>query len=252
MNYSDVLPFVKDGKIAWTMTTSGYKFYTLNLIKSLKEVANVPWTLCIICCDSESFRFFRLEGYECLLYRGSNYKGQVAAAAFGTEDFAVLNRIKIDLLLWFASCKEIRDTMYLDGDIVVRRDPWPVLEGSFVNSNTLLFQCDCHSMSEHECGNACTGFIVERKGDLSTTQLYEFDEKDWILADKQDQPYVGNRLKKFGIPYTILSRRLFGNGAWQKGMTWKQDDWVLLHYNHRIGMGKKIAMKKDQHWRIPY
>ena len=119
----------------------------------------------------------------------------------------------------------------------------------------MFFQCDCPTKDEHSgCGNACTGFIVERKGpEISMSKVYEFDSADWFIADKQDQPYVVNRMKKFGVPYETLPRHLFGNGAWQKGGAWKKDDsWVLLHYNHRIGGGKKIAMKNDAHWRMPY
>ena len=256
MNYEEIAPFVKEGKIAWTMTTNGYKFYTLNLIKSLREVAKVPWNLCVICFDIECFLFFRRERIPSVLWRKGG-KSQVIAAAFGTEDFSRLNKIKVELLLWFSVCKEIRETMYIDGDIVIRRDPFVVLEDIVGGAQKILFQCDCATMEDHSgCGNACTGFIVERKspaGESLLSKVYEFDSADWDSADKQDQPYVGNRMKKFGVPYDTLPRHLFGNGTWQKSGAWKKDSsWVLLHYNHRIGAGKKAAMKNDGHWRLPY
>lgn len=252
----NIEPFVKDGRVVWTMTTNGYKFYTLNLIAWLKDVAKVPWTLCVICCDAESYSFFRREGIQCISYETSTNKGQQRIAAFGTDDFAKWNKKKVELLKWFAENAKglgITRTLYLDGDIVVQRDPWPVLEECFKETDVdFLFQCDCVGVEDHsDCGVICSGVIAQRIGEVATP-LYEFEKEGWLAADRQDQPYIAQRLKTLGIPYKTLKRSLWGNGDWQKSSRWKEDQWVLLHYNYRVGDTKKAAMRSFGHWRIPY
>ena len=242
MNKDTLSPFIKDNRIVWTMTTNAYKYYTLNLI------ASFPLKLCVICCD-ESYGFFRREGIPCVYYDAC-IKGQTSIACFGTENFAKWNRVKLDILQWFYQNSEalgIRESLYLDGDIVVRRDPWPTLEKEF-HTCPLLFQCDCVGGEDHEgCGNICSGVIAERYGTPHT--IYEFDPEQWISSKKQDQPYIQGRLH---VPYKTLKRSLFGNGHWQMSERWRNDDWILLHYNYRVGNTKKSAMKKYKHWFIPY
>jgi len=151
--------------------------------------------------------------------------------------------------------------LYLDGDIVVQKDPWPVLEEEFAKGGEdLLFQCDCGNFDSHEgCGNICSGVISQRHAASSSSQgggevflLYSFDKDSWEAAEKQDQPYIQNRLRSLGIPYRTLRRDLWGNGHWQMSMKWKTTPWILIHYNYRIGDTKKQAMRKYGHWIIPY
>jgi hypothetical protein len=243
----DIQPFVKENRIVWTMTTSGYKLYTLNLRKWLMTVAKVPWTLCIICCDQDSHMFMRRESIPCILYQDSavKKKGQTSLAPFGSNEFKIWNRIKVDLLRWF--CSQALDwSLYLDGDIVIQRDPWPELVDL---SGTLFFQCDCGNSENHTgCRNICSGVIATRHVSPSQATLYDFDETLWRLSLEQDQPYIAARLEDTKTPFDTLSRPLFGNGHWQKEGAWKGDDWVLLHYNFRVGDTKKQAMRLAGHW----
>jgi len=251
---SDLRQFVHDGQLTWTMTTNGYKYYTLNLITWLRTC--VKWNLCIICCDKESYTFFRREGIPCTLY--GDQRGQAIAAVFATDEFAKWNKIKLELLQHIAanaSTIGASMSLYLDGDIVVARDPWPTLKElwSFPDTPDFLFQCDCAHANEHQAANGCTticsGVIAERH--TSHSQVYEFDEAEWAAAAHQDQPYIANRLSKLAIPFYTLPRSLWGNGSWQKSGK-MVPNWILLHYNYRVGGGKKVAMKRANHWKIPY
>lgn len=265
-----LLPFVKGGTFVWTMTTNGYKFYTLNLLRWLQTKAGVPWPFCIICCDTESYQFFKREGIACVPYRVQETKGQLRIAGFGSTDFAKWNRIKLDLLRLVAreaaaiGCKR---SLYLDGDIVVQKDPIPVLE-EIANQTgcRLLFQCDCAHTQAHEpesdgCQSICSGMIWADHEALGTglADLYSFDSELWTSCERQDQPYIARRLVATEQPFRTVSRRLFGNGHWQKSLQWQRtneadagNDWILLHYNYRVGDTKKAAMKTYGHWIIPY
>jgi hypothetical protein len=244
----NIQSFIQNKRIVWTMTTSGYKFYTLNMNKWLKEIATVPWTLCIICCDEDSYTFFRRENIPCVRYKSSSVKkrGQIGMSPFGSNEFKIWNRIKIDLLRWFCTQPDLEWSLYLDGDIVVQRDPWPELIDLDGN---LFFQCDCGNGIEHtDCGNICSGVIATRHVSPSQADLYNFDPGMWKAALEQDQPYIAARLQQTETPFRTLSRPLFGNGHWQQKGLWKEHDWVLLHYNYRVGDNKKSAMRAAGHW----
>jgi len=184
----NIQPFVKDKRVVWTMTTSGYKLYTLNLRKWLQQIAKVPWTLCIICCDEDSHVFFRREGVPCIRYKDPAVKrpGQIGLAPFGSNEFKIWNRIKIDLLRWFCTQPDLDWSLYLDGDIVVKRDPWPELQDL---SGNLFFQCDCgHGENHVACQTICSGVIATRHISPSQAELYEFDPALWKASLEQDQP----------------------------------------------------------------
>jgi hypothetical protein len=252
MDSKRIQPFIHENRISWTMTTNAYKFYTLNLITWLK-LAKVPWTPCVICCDTESYTFFRREGVPCIAYAIETSKGQQALSPFGSAEFSKWNRKKVELLLWFTRiCPEIgvKESLYLDGDIIVHQDPWMFLEGE----TDLIFQCDCVGPEVHSnCGSICSGVIFQKQtGDQKIIDLYTFDKEDWDAAERQDQVYIANRLRKFNIPFYTLNRQLFGNGHIQMSGIWKTNPWVLLHYNYRQGDTKKQAMKAAGHWKLPY
>ena len=259
MDSSQVAKFVsKEGSLTWTMTTNGYKTYTLNLVSWLRDVAKVPWKLCVICCDRESWDFFRREGVPCVLYSEKMEGGQTSLSVFGSASFARLNAKKLAILDWVEQNADelgIRKSLYLDGDIVVAADPWPTLHEIAKEKNcSLLFQCDCNHAEEHdtECKCICSGCIYRNHEGGRPLSLYKFDAEQWKAAEYQDQPYIANRLKLLDLPFYTLPRPLFGNGGWQKGGAWKEKPWILLHYNYRVGNSKKSAMVSAGHWRISY
>lgn len=258
MEPNEIKSYVKEGRLVWTMTTNGYKYYTLNLVAWLREVAKVSWTLCVICCDRESFSFFRREGVPCVKSFGDRDVGQIGISAFGSESFSHLNEKKLELLAWVTSHAHeigIQKSLYVDGDIVIQADPWPTLD-SVLEGVDLCFQCDCSTTEDHvDCGCICTGVIAMRHHETYPEKyigLYLLDRKIWNDCHKQDQPYVQRRLGDIQASFKTLVRHQFGNGAWQKSGQWRTQPWILLHYNYRVGDTKKQAMRQAGHWRIPY
>lgn len=256
MESSALTKFVSNGRIVWTMTTSGYTWYTLNLYTWLRTVAKVPWTLCIVCCDEGSEAFFRRQQIPFVSWKEPGRRSQDGMAAFGTPSFEKCNKQKLAILEWFASryaAYGIEYSLYLDGDIVVRKDPWPLLIEAF-NKENILFQCDCDNADAHEdgvkCGNACSGVIATRHVSVNQANLYTWDLDLWNAVAKQDQPYIVRRLTSTSTPFKMLTRREFGNGVWQKSGKWKEDDWCLLHYNFLVSSSKRTAMKAENHWLV--
>ena len=256
MNCEAVEQFVLNGRIVWTMTTVGYTKYTLNLVNWLTTVAKVPWKLCVVCCDKESETFFRRENVPYVSWNGDKVKRtQDGMAAFGTPGFEKCNLQKLSILEWFCmnySACGITHSLYLDGDIVVRTDPWPLLDFK----TDLLFQCDCYGTENHgsrdfQCNTICSGVIATRHVPGQEI-LYQWEPALWEKSSKQDQPFIASRLFSTNTPYTILERRIFGNGTWMKAGSWKNEDWCLLHYNYLVSSTKRTAMKANNHWLIIY
>lgn len=284
MNSNSVKGFIQDNTLTWTMTTIGYVYYTWNLYVSLKPFCK----LMIVCCDKESYTFFRREGIPCVLWNesGTSFNGlsfssllsSKSVASFGTEQFKVFNHMKLDLLKWIDSIWReagFEKSLYLDGDIVCKRDPWSHINLEISTHSpedstskcrsaaiemkpletSLVFQCDCDHTQEHigtQCNAPCSGVIAHDHAKQSFQELYTFEKELWKTSLEQDQVYIQNRLKMLSMPYGTLPRSLYGNGKIQMSGLWKQQDWVLLHYNFRIGLSKKLGMKKDGNWLIPY
>lgn len=257
MDVTAIQRFVLNESIVWTMTTSGYTKYTLNLYTWLKTVANVPWTLCIVCCDDASEAFFRRQNIPCVSWKDAGRRVQHGMAAFGTQSFEKCNKQKLAILEWFArnySASGIKYSLYLDGDIVVRKDPWPLLLKRFEDLGVnMLFQCECFNADSHEdeanCGIICSGVIASHHVP-EQANLYTWEKDLWEVSEKQDQPFIARRLQSTATPFGMLSRRVFGNGAWQKSGRWRDDDWCLLHYNYFVSGSKRTAMQKENHWII--
>lgn len=255
---SAVNRFVLDGRIVWTMTTIGYIRYTLNLVTWLRTVAKVPWTLCIVCCDKESEAFFRRENIPYVSWNEPGRRTQDGMAAFGTPSFEKCNKQKLAILEWFASryaASSIEYSLYLDGDIVVRKDPWPLLLKRFSELEVnMLFQCECFNVDSHEdeanCGVICSGVIASRHVSTEQAKVYTWEKDLWEATEKQDQPFIAKRLASTATPFGMLSRRDFGNGMWQKSRRWTDYDWCLLHYNYFVSGTKRTAMRKENHWLV--
>ena len=116
----NVARFLDKGTLVWTLTTSGYKYLTLNLYRHL-EKTGCPWKLAIVCADRDSYVFFQGQGISCILYAGSRI-AHPSLLLFGSKPFEEINLIKLALLNTFANTPEIQRCIYMDGDIVVARD----------------------------------------------------------------------------------------------------------------------------------
>lgn len=241
----DVRRFLdSSGTLVWTLTTNGYKYLTLNLIKHL-ERQKVSWRLLVVCADRASYRFFQTESIPCILYKQKQQQQETTSILlFGSKPFQDINRVKLDILHEFANNKDIHTCVYMDGDIVVFRDFLPDILERLAYS-PLLFQCDDHEPDV--CKGICTGFLAFRQG---------ADQGCFALTDSllwretpEDQVYVSKVLEQKSIPFALLPRGLYPNGVFLK---YVPKEAYILHYNHMVGNIKVVQMKATKQWIIPY
>lgn len=264
---SFVSPFLVNGRLVFTVTTNGYKFLTWNLWLHCQKL-QVPWKLCIICLDKDCYRFFKtIANIPCILFPSTAATVQglsTKVAQHGTGDFYRITRQKLIAVHSIFQMKDIQQVLYLDGDIVLFRDPWPVLETYLSKENPLWFQCDEHNPEfacanpSSGCRNACTGVIAcdltndsGRHSILTVFALNEQLYKD--CHENNDQEYIQKQLTTFQMPFSTLPRPLFPNGLFLRDDAWKSlSEPVLLHFNFLVGTAKERVLKAKGFWLVPY
>jgi hypothetical protein len=250
--------YIKDGFLAWTLTSNGYKYLTWNMALHWKQhVQGVP--LLVVCSDKASHNFLSREGISCILIDDMliDYGPQIVP--FGSRQFSVLNRLKLRLLTAFASDSTVQQCLYLDGDIIVYKDIVVDIKERLQEA-PLLFQCDekqsdCSSISTRiSCPNVCTGLIAWNHGGIDKSIFQISDEAVWS-EKPEDQVWVNYMLRTKQIPVSVLSRILYPNGA-RVSLTKNTPELakkaICLHYNYRVGGTKKSDMKRFGDWCLPY
>lgn len=238
--------FLYEGCLVWTLTTNGYKFFTLNLYRHLEKL-KVAWKLCIVCADRQCYRFFTTEGIPCILYSKAQSDSTGRMLLFGSKPFQEINFVKLDCLATFATDSSIQTCLYIDGDIVVKHDILADIRVRLEEAS-LLFQCDSHDMvCTPPCTNVCSGVIAWKAG--ADKGIFEVNDKGKWNEKPEDQLWVNRMLRETGIPYTTLPIPLYPNGTHSEKPL---EGFYLLHYNWLVGNAKIIRMKKNGHWIIPY
>jgi hypothetical protein len=245
-------PYLYNETLLWTMTTNGYKYLTLNLIRTIQQ-AKCPWRLLVVAADRESYTFFRNESLPVILFTNAPRTQEIGISRWGSPQFQRYNQIKLLIAHEFAQNPKIKRCVYMDGDITLFNDFLPEITMRLtVAPEVILFQCDqrergpCTSTG---CTNVCTGFIAWAHGhdqgvfDTSNSQAWG--------EVRDDQVWVNKQLQAKKIPYVTLPRGLYPNGAYIDTVQ-ELPGALLLHYNHRVGNAKILEMKRLNKWIIPY
>lgn len=244
--------YLYNGTLIWTMTTNGYKFLTLNLIRTI-ERTKCPWRLLVVACDKESYIFFKREGFAVIQYENAQHTNEMAIAKWGSPNFRKYNEIKLFLLNKFAKHPSVKQCIFMDGDIVVFRDFLPdILERLNTNPETLLFQCDEKEQGLCDisgCRNCCTGLIAWKQG--ADKNIFNVNNLEKWNVNRDDQFWVNTILHEGQHSYQTLPRELYPNGAYITGF-YNLKEPFLLHFNHRVGNSKIVEIKRLQQWIIPY
>ena len=244
--------YIREGTLVWTMTTNGYKFITLNLIRSI-ERCKVPWRLLVVACDKESYTFFRNEGLPVVQYPNAQRTNETSISRWGSPSFQRYNFMKLYVANEFAKNESIKQCIYIDGDIVVFRDFVPdILARLEAEPEVVLFQCDEKApgqCNESTCEACCTGFIAWKHG--ADKGAFAVSDRNRWNEHPDDQFWVNRFLREEQLSYKTLPRELYPNGAYIDSFT-KLKEPFLLHFNHRVGNAKIAEIKKLKQWLIPY
>lgn len=227
---------------------------TWNLFLGWKQAeCHIP--LCILCADRPSYSFLQREGVPCLLLESLMADFGPQIVPFGSRQFSQLNRLKLSLLHRFALDSEIRQTLYLDGDIAIYKNIVSDIQSRLAEKQ-FWAQCDEKQQDcsdEIQCPNFCTGLLAWCHGaDKGCFQIT--DEQLWAQKP-EDQIWVNGSSRRLGVDVSILPRDLYPNGA-RLSLTKTTPDLcekaICLHYNYRVGDSKKADMKRYGDWKLVY
>lgn len=249
------------GRLCWTLTSNGYKYYTWNLALMWQRVVGPTQRLLVVCADRPSYEFLRREGVgPCVLVPPESRVPDFGPAVvpIGSKNFMSLNRLKLRLLETFAADSRVRSCIYMDGDIAIYQPFLDDIEGRFKHQ-PLWFQCDergpaCAADASGACPNVCTGLIAFNHG-IPPALFRVDDEALWRAGYSQDQTWVNTRLGAMAQPYGVLPRAHYPNGAVATAThadPLRRQAAYLLHYNFRVGDAKRLDMKRLGDWHLPY
>ena len=245
-------PFLYKDTLVWTMTTNGYKYLTLNLIRTIQQ-AKCPWKLLVVAADRESFTFFRNEGLPVLLYSKAQRTQETAISRWGSPQFQRYNLIKLEIAQLFAQNAAVKRCVYMDGDITLFTDFLPDLTTRLdTEPEVLLFQCDQKETgpcTATGCTNCCTGLIAWAHG--HDQGVFDTSNPQAWGEIRDDQVWVNKQLQAKKVPYKTLPREFYPNGAYINTIQ-DHPGAFLLHYNHRVANFKILEMKRLKKWIIPY
>jgi hypothetical protein len=261
MVLGSITPFLTpDGAFVFTLTSNGYKYLTFNLVTLLRD-AKVPWKLCVVCADLASYRFFRGENVPCLRVAEPLPDFGMEVSPFGTKNFNTLNLKKLELLRKFSSDPAIRYGVYMDGDIAAYADFLPdILQRLQAPAAPPIYlQCDestrVDCAGNPGCVNGCTGFLAWSHG--LDTRIFD-TRGDALKVWKErpeDQVFVNRMMKELGMPVMTLPRLLYPNGSFVSmfgpGSLRKRSAFIL-HYNYIVGVAKRLKIKNNGDWTLPY
>ena len=253
MKYSQ---YIKDGLLAWTLTSNGYKYLTWNFVCHWRR--SVPgWPILVVCADKPSYQFLQREGISCVMWDTALADFGPQVVPFGTRQFATLNRLKLRLLETFAADEEVRSCLYIDGDIIVYKNIVEDIQRRLVEA-PFLMQCDehmpeCTGTKETSCPVFCSGLIAFQHG--SDQGAFKITDEAVWSQKPEDQVWVNYSIRQKQIPVVALPRIQYPNGArltLTKTNTDLKDTTICLHYNYRVGDSKKADMKRFGDWLLPY
>lgn len=252
---------IDHSRIVWiTIINKGYIRYTQNFLKSM-EIHNVSFTLAVYCLDNEIPMY--LANFKNVVCLDASYfiKGLFDSSftQWGTLSYKSLVFSKLDALKYSLElCKKynIETLAYIDTDIIVLKDPSPIILRLMDNSELdIIHQCDediqlCSDSSM--CPNMSSGVIGFRTSKIPSS-IFDYCSAD-ILQNTSDQHYIMNKIDELGIKRKSVYKHIFLNGIYPNLTTnyplILHEKSSLIHFNCMIGNEKEYNMRLKGMWYI--
>jgi len=246
-----LLPFLlNDNKtVMTTVTNSGYLFYTLNMLKSLKQY-DLDKKVFIVCIDKKGVDILNRFGYEAY---SMDDKTLSKFCPWNSKGYDKICYLKLELIYYILSLK--KNILLVDGDIVFLKNPINEME-EWYNDKIYDVWIQNDSQQNMNTKNMCTGYLFIKSNDR-LIKLYdcvsEKGQQKYIQCafDNNDQTYFN----KFVKPYCLmcpLSLEKYPNGkmfyeCYDRYETIPSSI-ILVHFNWVQGHMKMAKMKEYKLW----
>lgn len=251
---SSAVTSVGDKKvITFTYTNLGYVDYIINLAGSIHR-AGCEWKLIVFCTDQGAKeRLSQLNAGNIVpieFYHDVSTKLEM----YDTVPYKQIVLVKMDILTSlqtiFQDNTSVTHIFYLDGDVVVFKDPLRYLLKSMKDADLLMqcgektIQCTGHTGNKL-CSNCCSGVMLS-KVSPSMLKLFSYEDIDPKTTKFDgDQDYINDYLAKNTLQVITLPVSDFPNGFHHHQ---NFPDRYLIHYNYIFANQKIPVMKYYHHW----
>tara|TARA_B000000609_G_C24134296_1_gene327342 strand:- start:71 stop:766 length:696 start_codon:yes stop_codon:yes gene_type:complete len=221
-----------------TLSNKGYIKYTKNLIRSI-EKNHIDINLKIYVMDNYSFNYFKKLNQNVELLDGINNQKFLKQ---DSKDFGTYMLQKLKII--YSSLLNFEDVVYLDGDIVIKKNFLNYLRENEKDYD-LMIQND-KNPKKPNIEYLCAGFM-KLKSNKNTLNFFNPKNipSQMIMSGLHDQQYINENKDK--LNYMKLPLDLFPNGA-HYYINYKTIDPLIIHFNYVIGSKKKKLMKKHNEW----
>ena len=227
-----------------TFTSAGYIDLTQNLCNSM-TANNIDYKLNIFCLDEKSFNHdFGMSGNN-LDFTVSNIDNtpENEVADYYSDEFIDMMYKKFEIIS--TSLSNFENVLYIDGDIVIKKDFLNPLLSKFKNKD-IIFQDD-RRPSKPNVVNVCAGFMLIRSNNKMKKffDIEDIPKRLFHGYKTHDQTYINKNKSKFN--YSILPLDDFPNGP-RFYNNFENLDPYLVHFNYISGEEKINIMKKYHEW----
>ncbi len=227
-----------------TFTSSGYIDITQNLCNSNTQ-NNVNYSINIFCLDEESLNYDFGSYTNNINFSENEVEGLEKNSLLiqNSPNFGDLMFKKFEII--YQSLLEFENVLYIDGDIVIKKDFMKQLTFNFKYKD-IVFQNDKRPSKPNEI-NLCAGFMFIK----SNKKMKKFFNPESISVKQlnkyktNDQTHINRNKSKFN--YNVLPLNEFPNGP-KFYDNFGDIDPRIIHFNYVRGHEKIKLMKKYDEW----
>jgi Nucleotide-diphospho-sugar transferase len=246
-----LLPFLLDDHktVITTVTNYGYLFYTLNMLKSLKQYG-LDKKIFIVSIDRKGKETLEKFGYEAYCIDDQTL-GKFCP--WNSKGYDKICYLKLELIYRILSLN--KNLLLVDGDIVFLKDPLEDIN-KWLEDKIYDIWIQNDSQENKNTTNMCTGYLFIKSSDR-LIELYdcvsEKGKKKYEVCafDNNDQTYF-NKFIKSGCMMCPLLLENYPNGkmfytycdSYERIMS----TIVLVHFNWVQGHLKMAKMKEYKLW----
>ena len=225
-----------------TFTNKGYLDYTHNLLESIK-VNNTQTQLEVVTIDDQSYEYFNSIHDKVSYFETSYVEKRDEILKQNEDGFGNLMMTKFEVI--YKALQEHENVLYIDGDIVIKRNFNQYLEQSIIRKD-IVFQNDKRPSKPNEI-KVCAGFMLI-KSNKKTLKFFNPENvpfKKVIKYVAHDQTHINKSRNKF--KHSILPLDSFPNCPHFYAKSEHLNPF-MIHFNCLIGNTKKDRMKEFDEW----
>lgn len=227
---------------AVTFSSKGYIPITQNLFESIKK-NNVDLEIELYALDKETYNFFNNKYEKVSVTNEVFFNADKNLFNYFDDKFGEIMLKKFHII--FSALKKNEYVLYIDGDIVVKKNIKEYLQ-KYIGNADIVFQNDKRPSKPNQI-NLCAGFmyIKSNKKTLKFFNPEKMPIKKIVGYKTHDQTHINKSKAKFN--YKVLPLDTFPNGPHFYNNNSGIDP-AIIHFNYLVGDEKIEKIKYYKEW----